>query len=238
MRALKILHLYPDRMNIYGDLGNIICLQKRLEWRGLGYEYHTNTVGERLNGHYDMIFMGGGQDRGQIAVGKDLQTKAQSLIDHIESGVPALTICGGYQLFGNYFLTQDSGKIDGIGVFDIVTKATELRMIGNVVCVNDELGTIVGFENHSGKTMLGKNSQPLARVLQGNGNDGESGYEGIQYKNAIGTYLHGPLLPKNPAIADYLLESALKRIDANIELSKLDDSLANAASVIAQNLQQ
>lgn len=238
MRAIQILHLYPDRMNIYGDLGNIICLQKRLEWRGLQFEYHTNTVGEKLNGEYDLIFMGGGQDKGQIAVGKDLQIKTSIINDHIESGVPALTICGGYQLFGRYFLTQDNLQIEGISVFDVVTKATEFRMIGNVVCVNDEFGTIVGFENHSGKTILGENSLPLARIITGYGNDGSSGYEGVIYKNAIGTYLHGPLLPKNPVIADFLLSKALTKIDASIRLEPLEDTLATTANMLAQKLNQ
>lgn len=238
MRAIKILHLYPDRMNIYGDLGNIICLQKRMEWRGLKYEYHTNTVGEKLSGEYDLIFMGGGQDKGQVAVGKDLQAKAKFISDHIESGTPALTICGGYQLFGKYFLTQSNQQIEGIGIFDVVTKATELRMIGNVVCVSDIFGTIVGFENHSGKTLLGENSLPLAKLVKGFGNDGESGYEGVIYKNAIGTYLHGPLLPKNPMLADFLIKQALTKIDSNVELKELDDTLTTAVRTIAQNLSQ
>jgi len=236
MRALRILHLYPDRMSIYGDIGNIICLQKRMEWHGLKYEYITNTVGEKLQGKFDLIFMGGGQDRGQIAVGKDLQGKNVHIRDHIESGVPALTICGGYQLFGKYFLTKDSGEIAGISIFDVVTKATELRMIGNVVCVSDEFGTIVGFENHSGATSLGKNAQPLARVIQGCGNDRESGFEGTIYKSAIGTYLHGPLLPKNPSLADFLISQAARKVDINFRLNKIDDSLAEQANVFAQKL--
>lgn len=238
MRAVRILHLYPDRMSIYGDIGNIICLQKRIEWLGLKYEYVTNTVGEKLDGKFDLIFMGGGQDRGQIAVGRDLQTKKELIRDHIESEVPALTICGGYQLFGKYFLTNDSGKIEGISVFNVVTKATQLRMIGNVVCVSDEFGTIVGFENHSGATELDETSQPLARVIQGYGNNGKSGFEGILYKNAIGTYLHGPLLPKNPSLADFLITQAAKNIDSNFQCKKIDDSLAMQANTFAQKLSQ
>ncbi len=238
MRAIRILHLYPDRMSIYGDMGNIICLQKRIDWQGLKYEYITNTVGEKLQGTFDLIFMGGGQDRGQIAVGSDLQTKKELIRDHINAGVPALTICGGYQLFGKYFLTNDSGKIDGIGVFDVVTKATELRMIGNVICVSDQFGTIVGFENHSGATELGESAQPLASVVQGYGNNGKSGFEGIIYQNAIGTYLHGPLLPKNPALADFLITQAGRNIDADFRLKKLDDSLAMQANSYAQKLPQ
>ncbi len=238
MRKLRILHLYADRMSIYGDLGNIICLQKRLEWRSIAYEYITNTVNEKLHGKYDLIFMGGGQDKGQVAVGKDLLTKKAYIKDLIESGVPALTICGGYQLFGKYFLTNDSGEIEGIDVFDVVTKATQLRMIGNVVSVSDKFGTIVGFENHSGATKLGEEALPLAKVIQGYGNDGKSGFEGILYKSAIGTYLHGPLLPKNPAIADFLLTQAIRRIDNNFQLKKINDNLAMQANVFAQNLPQ
>ncbi len=236
MRALRILHLYPDRMSIYGDIGNIICLQKRMQWHGLQTEYIANTVNEKLQGKFDLIFMGGGQDRGQIPVGNDLQTKKMLIKDHIESGVPALTVCGGYQLFGKYFLTKDSGKIEGISVFDVVTKATEVRMIGNVVCVNDEFGTIVGFENHSGATTLGEDAQPLARVTQGSGNDGTSGFEGIIYKNAIGTYLHGPLLPKNPMLTDFLITQSIQKIDSNFELKKIDDDIAMQANAFAQKL--
>ncbi len=238
MRKLRILHLYPDRMNIYGDMGNIICLQKRMDWFGLKHEYITNTVSEKLSGKFDLIFMGGGQDRGQIAVGSDLQTKQAIIKDHINSGVPALTICGGYQLFGKYFLTKDSGKIEGISVFDVVTKATELRMIGNIVCVSDEFGTIVGFENHSGATQLGDSAQPLAKVIKGYGNDGKSGFEGVIYKNAIGSYLHGPLLPKNPSLADFLIGTAARNIDKQFILKNIDDSVAMLANSYAQKLPQ
>jgi CobQ-like glutamine amidotransferase family enzyme len=182
--------------------------------------------------------MGGGQDKGQIAVGADLQSKAKIIKDHIESDTPALTICGGYQLFGKYFLPLSNQQIEGIGIFDVVTKATQLRMIGNVVCVNDEFGVITGFENHSGQTFLGENSQPLAKVTKGYGNTGKSGYEGVMYRQAIGTYLHGPLLPKNPALADFLLTQAIVKIEPNYQLKTLDDSLANRANTIAQNFRQ
>ncbi|MBA3679183.1 glutamine amidotransferase, partial [Candidatus Saccharibacteria bacterium] len=190
MKPIKILHLYPDRMNIYGDFGNIISLTNRMEWRKVSFEYHTSSIGNKLSLDYDLIFMGGGQDKGQIAVAKDLQTKSSVLHDHLMRDVPILTICGAYQLFGKYFITAEGNEIPGIGLFNVVTKATEYRMIGNIVISNDIFGEMVGFENHSGETELLHGASPLGRVIKGYGNTKTSNYEGVIEKNAIGTYLH------------------------------------------------
>src|SRR5206468_625039 len=141
MRALQIIHLYPDRMNIYGDFGNIIALQARLKWRGLTYTYHPVSVGEPLPKQVDLIFIGGGQDKGQIIVAEDLQTKKAQIRELIQASVPALTICGGYQLFGEYFMSNEYGELPGIHIFNAITKATDVRMIGNLEVETEKFGT-------------------------------------------------------------------------------------------------
>ncbi|MBI2798284.1 glutamine amidotransferase [Candidatus Saccharibacteria bacterium] len=225
-------------MNIYGDYGNIICLRKRLQWRGLDCEVAEVEAGEALPKNFDMIFIGGGQDRGQIRVAEDLQHKKHQLVEAVEDGLPALAICGGYQLFGDYFLSSDYGQLPGIGVFPVVTKATQTRMIGNVVLQSQAFGTLVGFENHSGATELYDNARPLGKVNKGYGNDPTKKFEGVIYNNGIGTYLHGSFLPKNPQVADHLLQIAATRRSNDLELSPLDDSLAKKAALIAQKRPQ
>lgn len=233
MRAVQIVHLYPDRMNIYGDFGNIIALQKRLEWRGLKHNYIPVTIGDKLPKQADIIFMGGGQDRGQILVAEDMQHKKSELYELVESGVPALTICGGYQLFGEYFMSGEYGELPGIHIFNVVTRATDTRMIGNLEVESEKFGKLIGFENHSGATELFDDAQPLGRVLKGYGNTPSSETEGIMYKNAIGTYLHGSFLPKNPVVTDFLLTQALYLQEPNFELEKLDDEIEHKARVAA-----
>ena len=227
MRAIKILHLYPDRMNIYGDFGNIITLQKRMEWRGIKSTYHPVSIGDDLKGDYDIIFMGGGQDRGQQLVAKDLLLKSDIIHDHARRGTPILAICGAYQLFGKYFVTSEGERLPGIGLFDLVTRASDQRMIGNLVVQNDVFGEMVGFENHSGETELLDGSLALGKVLKGFGNTSQSIGEGIIQGNSIGTYMHGSFLPKNPKVADFLIEKAVHKIEPNFVLKNLDDSLEN-----------
>ncbi len=234
MRPIKILHLYPDRMNIYGDFGNIICLQKRMEWRSILFEYHTRSIGEEINETYDIIFMGGGQDKGQLAVAQDLQLKSRVLHDHMKRDVPILAICGAYQLFGKYFITAEGEEIPGIGLFNAVTKATKHRMIGNITIQSEVFGKLVGFENHSGETELLEGVTALGKVIKGYGNAFDSKKEGILQGNAIGTYLHGSFLPKNPRVADFIIEKAIALQVPEFGLKPIDDWLENEAARIAQ----
>jgi len=245
---VKLYHLYPDAMNLYGDLGNVATIRKRCQWRNIDFEVVNVKIGDKVSfADADIIYMGGGQDRGQKIIQNDLQKRKLEIQGRIESGVAALTICGGFQLFGKYFKTKNSEEIPGIEVFDAYTVGGENRLIGNVVVditattskwvekfkyqsIQRPVTTLVGFENHSGLTTLGSNTEPLGTVIHGFGNKGDKGYEGGWYKNAIGTYLHGSLLPKNPWLADHLIEVALMyRYGSPIPLEKLDDSLEMAA---------
>ena len=230
---ITIAHLYPREMNIYGDMGNIITLVKRLQWRGYRAQVRALEIGEPFDWEaVDLVFGGGGQDSGQLAVGADLLTRGGALRDMAMAGVPMLLICGLYQLFGREFVTAAGKTIPGIGVFNAVTRAGSVRMIGNIV-VASEMGELVGFENHSGQTLLDRGQAPLGRTLKGSGNDPKSRYEGAMSGAAIGTYLHGPVLPKNPWLADHLLLSALQRRHGVETLEPLDDALELAAARIA-----
>jgi len=233
-RTITIAHLYPREMNIYGDMGNIISLVKRLEWRGYRAEVRQLEIGEAFDWEaVDLVFGGGGQDSGQLAVGADLVRHGAGLRDMVKDNVPMLVICGLYQLFGREFVTAAGDVIPGIGVFGASTRAGSVRMIGNVVAKNDELGTLVGFENHSGATKLDAGQQPLAKVSKGCGNNPKSGFEGAVSGEAIGTYLHGPVLPKNPQLADKLLLAALKRRHDVQKLEPLDGSFEQVAAKVA-----
>lgn len=242
--TLNICHLYPDLMDTYGDRGNIIALVKRCQWRGINVKTTSIRVGDSLStSNFDLFFFGGGQDRQQAIVGPDLQKKAKNLQKAIDGGSVLLSICGGYQLLQHYFKTLDGKIIKGIGLFDAYTLGSTIRMIQNLLIeINPDLQKeiksiyptiqlsnyptkLIGFENHSGKTFLGKNVQPLGKVLKGAGNNGEDGTEGAVYKNAFGCYLHGSLLPKNPHFADYLIVKALERRYGIVKLEPLDDSL-------------
>lgn len=234
---LTIGYLYGDYMNIYGDTGNIIALKKRAEWRGIEVKVKNISVGDRLEkGEADIFFFGGGQDQAQSLVASDLNSSGKGKIikEEIERGVPLLSICGGYQLLGEYYQPHKGPKLPGIGLFPAYTVASFDRMIGNIVTINNEQLTmnnyLVGFENHSGKTYLRKTAQPLGKVSKGFGNNGEDHTEGCIYKNAIGCYMHGSLLPKNPHLADWLLKKALEvKYGKKIELDSLDDALESAA---------
>lgn len=232
--TLNICHLYPDLMDTYGDRGNITTLTKRCQWRGIKTTVNHVSTGDKLDPEkYDIYFFGGGQDRQQIIVGKDLQSKAKNLKRAVEQESALLAICGGYQLLQNYFKTPDGTIIKGIGIFDAHTLGSTTRMIQNLLVeigpqLQKEIPSstyLIGFENHSGKTYLGKDLKPLGKVIKGAGNNGEDGTEGAIYKNAFGCYLHGSLLPKNPHFADYLITKALERRYGKTKLLPLDDSI-------------
>ncbi len=233
---LTIGWLYGATMNIYGDRGNVLSLVRRCTWRGIDADVVTVGAGEALSpGHCDIYFWGGGQDREQIPAAQDMQgPNGAFLRDEVADGAPLLAICGGYQLLGSHYRTGDGEELPGIGLVDAWTEAGPERAIGNVVVESDEFGTIVGFENHSGRTMLGPGVRPLGRVVVGRGNNGQDGTEGCRVQNVIGCYLHGALLPKNPVLADFLIGAALRRRYGVERLAELDDTLearARAAAV-------
>ncbi len=235
---LTIAHLYPDELNIYGDWGNIITLRKRLEWRGHTVEYHPVHVEEEYDfTHADIVFGGGGQDKGQIAAADDLQTRQENINAAIQDDTVFLAVCGTYQLFGEKFTTATGSELPGIGVFKAETHGSDNRLIGNIA-LQTEWGELVGFENHGGKTYLEAGQSALGRVMCGYGNNGEDRFEGALTKNVFGTYLHGPLLPKNPVFADELLRRALKRRGNAATLEPLDDSLAERAVEVAKTRPQ
>ena len=227
---LVIVHLYPREMNIYGDAGNVLTLVKRLQWRGYEAEVRAVEIGEPFDfSQADIVFGGGGQDRGQLIVGPDLVRRGEALRTAAADGLPMLLVCGLYQLFGRGFTTADGQELPGIAIFHATTHGGEERLIGNIVLESD-YGRLVGFENHSGQTILEPGQTPLGRVTKGYGNDAGSRHEGAVINNAIGTYLHGPILPKNPALADHLLLTALKRRHGITELTLLDDRREQAAA--------
>ena len=226
---LGICHLYPEALNLYGDRGNILCMKKRLEWRGIDVTVDGCDIGEKRDlTKYDLFFIGGGQDFEQEVLLSDLASgKADAIRSAVEDGKTFLTICGGYQMLGSYYETYDGKRCDFIGALDLYTLGSRQRMIGNYKfqCGPESGGSVVvGFENHSGKTWLGSGVQPLGKVLAGFGNNGEDGSEGARYKNVFGTYSHGPLLPKNPAFCDHILLTALQRKYGTADLPALDDS--------------
>ncbi len=234
---LVIAHLYPRDMNIYGDMGNIITLVRRLEWRGYEVEVRAVDVGEAFDfTKVDIVFGGGGQDSGQLIVGADLIGRASALHDAAANGTPMLMICGLYQLFGRGFTTIEGQEIPGLGIFHARTVGSQVRMIGNIT-LDTAYGELVGFENHSGQTLLEADQAPLGKVIRGYGNDERSGYEGAVTGSVIGTYLHGPVLPKNPALADHLIGAALNRRGVS-ELAPLDDTLERAAAATARRRPQ
>lgn len=229
---IQIVHLYPDLLNLYGDKGNIECLRKRLLWRGIEAEVIrcTNQDSSFDLTQADIIFVGGGSDRDQEIVCHKLLSKKEELKNYVETNGVLVAVCGGYQLLGKYYQTA-SAKIEGLHLLDIYTDAGSTRLIGNIVLESTLFPQkITGFENHAGRTFIGDHT-PLGKVCYGHGNNGETGYEGVLYKNVIGTYLHGPLLPKNPQLCDYILTCALKRKYADFQsLQPLDDTLENQAN--------
>lgn len=225
---LKLVHLYPLFLNIYGDIGNVKVLKNRCEWRGIDLEIEQVNIDDKLESGTDIYFIGGGQDRQQVEVSLEMQKNKSFFVDEYNNDSVFLGICGGYQLMGQYYQPHDAKRLDGIGILDAYTVAGSTRFIGNVSAKMDYLtpNTLVGFENHSGLTYLNGETKPIAEVVVGNGNNGQDRTEGARSKNAFGTYLHGSFLPKNPHFADYLIKLALKkRYNDDIELKLLDDTI-------------
>jgi lipid II isoglutaminyl synthase (glutamine-hydrolysing) len=239
---LRVLGLYPDQMNIYADRGNIIFLRRRCEWRGIDFVYGGAGQGESVDpGAHDLFYIGGGQDRDQRAVASDMvETKREALSEAVDDGAVLLAVCGGYQLLGeSYQLGEET--LPGLGLADLRTVREDgPRLIGNVA-IETELGgakrILAGFENHGGRTYLGSSARPLGRVVKGHGfgNNGGDGLEGVWEKNIVGTYLHGPLLPKNAWLADHLIELALeRRYGERPQLEPLADDFERAAEASAR----
>lgn len=211
-RIIDIVSLYPRDMNIYGDSGNVLSVQRRLELYGYEPRIHLYNQGDQWPEHVDIILGGGGQDTGQKKIIRDLFRRANLLRDLAADGTPILVICGLYQLFGEYFETIDGTRLPGIGVIGAYTVGQEARLIGNLTEISSQFGRIVGYENHSGQTYLREETEPLGHVTdEGCGNNGKDDTEGARVDNVIGTYMHGSLLPKNPAITDFLIETAVRR---------------------------
>lgn len=227
--SISIAYLYPDLLNIYGDFGNILTIKNRCLWRGIDVEIEEIKSGYRINPEkFDFYFIGGGQDTQQTLASLELMKNKERLFDAMNDGAVMLGICGGYQLFGKYYRPLSGEELSGIGLLDAYTVAGKKRLIGNISGVSSFLqdSTLVGFENHSGLTYLEGDTQPLMKVTKGFGNNGKDKTEGARYKNVFGTYLHGPLLPKNPVFADYLISLALKRkYKCEIPLMELDDDI-------------
>ena len=233
-KVINVGHLYPKQMNVYGDMGNIITLKYRLESRGIGFRYFAvDSLKEMKRVNLDIVIGGGGQDSNQDTVQSDIIKNSEILIQECNDGLVGLMICGMYQLLGNKFVTSEGSVIKGAGLLDIDTVAGRERLIGNVV-VDSSFGELVGFENHSGKTYLDDHVESLGRVVKGAGNNGEDGTEGVVYKNFFGSYMHGPLLAKNPRLADELIKRSILRKYNNVKLSGLDDALEYAAHKIAK----
>jgi CobQ-like glutamine amidotransferase family enzyme len=239
---IRVGHLYPDYLNIYADRGNIAVFERRAALRGHELEVTPLSLGDDVRpGEHDLLYIGGGQDREQALIAPDLAAKGPAIRDAVEAGAALLAVCGGYQLLGRGYLDRHGESLEGVGLFPHETVAGERRMIGDVLLETEfapgERKTIAGFENHAGRTRLDAGAEPLGRVVAGFGNDGESGYEGCRVGRAVGTYLHGPLLPRNPWLADWLLSQALGHAVGGhpSELAPLPDRLeAEAHAVSAQ----
>jgi CobQ-like glutamine amidotransferase family enzyme len=232
-------HLYPDYLNIYADRGNIAVLSRRAAWRGHELEVRSVSIGDPVQpGEHDLLYVGGGQDREQALVAQDLLGKAADVKEAAAEGAAVLAVCGGYQLLGRSYRDFHGVDLPGIGLFPFDTVAGDTRMIGDVLLECElEPGvrrTLAGFENHAGRTKLDPRAEPLGRVVAGFGNDGESGWEGCRVGRAVGTYLHGPLLPRNPWLADWLLAQALAhRLGEAPELTPLADELEDEAHAVS-----
>jgi CobQ-like glutamine amidotransferase family enzyme len=236
---LLVGHLYPDYLNIYADRGNIAVLARRAAWRGIELEVEAIGVGEPVRpGAHDLLYIGGGQDREQGLIASDLAAKGDGIKEAVAGGAALLAVCGGYQLLGRFYRERSGPELPGVGLFPHETVAGERRMIGDVL-LDCELEpgvreTLAGFENHAGRTRLDEGAEPLGRVIAGFGNDGESGYEGCRVGTAIGTYLHGPLLPRNPWLADWLLARAREHGGGEAEeFEELADELEHEAHAVS-----
>ena len=233
MKPIKLVHLYPREMNIYGDTGNVLVLRRRLEWRRLPVEIAPVAVGDLLPNDADVLLGGGGQDAAQGDIGADFASRGVQLRSMADDGVVMLAICGSYQMLGHEFITQEGRHIAGVGVLDVITRGQPQRLIGNNYVDTEDAGRLVGYENHSGLTDLGPGARPLGRTQPGRGNNGRDQTEGAVRDNVIGTYLHGPVLAKSPRFADDLLRRALARRGEPTDLEPLDDALADRAARVA-----
>jgi len=235
---IKICHLYPELLNLYGDRGNIIAFVRRCQWRGVDVTTREANLGDPVDfSDTDFLFLGGGSDREQDLIAGDIKRRRAELRSAIENGLVVLAICGGYQLLGQYYRTGDGRVIPGLGLLDFYTEAGGKRLLGNVVIevmLDGALVRVYGFENHSGRTFLGE-TEPLGKVLAGNGNNGCDGWEGARYKNVFCSYLHGPLLPKNAGLTDHLIALALKRRGLDLPLIPLDDRFEKRACRVLQD---
>ena len=235
---IRVAHLYPDYLNIYADRGNIAVLARRAALRGHSLEVTAVEPADELTpSGYDLVYVGGGQDREQALVAPDLAGRGEALRQAVATGTAVLAVCGGYQLLGRGYRGRDGSWLPGAGVFPLETVAGDKRLIGDVLLEAD-LGagittTVAGFENHAGRTLLDAGATPFGRVLAGHGNDGTSGLEGCRVEAAVGTYLHGPLLPRNPALADWLLGRALEHAGISGELEPLPDELERLAHAVS-----
>mgnify|MGYP000875509734 CR=1 FL=1 len=229
-QEITILQLYPDELNIYGDNGNLLALKKRLEWRGIIPNIILHNISDDFSNYQpDIILAGGGQESNLLKINDDLQKITPLLTKWIESGVSALFICGAYQFLGKVNQTTTKQILPATGMFNFETISEQERLVGNIVLKSSEFGEVVGYENHSGRTYLGKGLQPFGRVVKGRGNNGRDHSEGLRYKNLIATYLHGPILPKNPLVADFLIRKALQRRYGNDQLAPLEDTIELSA---------
>ena len=234
-QPITILQLYPNDMNIYGDHGNLLVLKRRLEWYGYEPVVIAYNVGDTLPKDVDIIVGGGGQDSGQEKIHADLMKIGPTLTKWAEADIPMLMVCGLYQLFGKFFKTSEEKTLEGIGILDVETFGTNERLIGNIITESDEFGVIVGYENHSGQTFLGKNAQPFAKTIKGAGNNSQDAHEGARYRNVIGTYLHGSILPKNPAVADFLIHTAVTKKYGDFSTDIIDDLFVDLARDVAKD---
>ncbi|MDR2538801.1 MAG: glutamine amidotransferase [Bifidobacteriaceae bacterium] len=240
-RFIKILHLYPKDMNIYGDHGNLLVLSKRAQWLGIQVQILDYNQGERFPTDFDLLIGGGGQDSGQSKVCFDLQRVAGSIKSAVDNGVPMLLVCGLYQLFGEFFKPIKGSTLPGIGVFPFSTVGQKTRMIGNVLARSREFGDLIGFENHSGNTVLDRSAVPLAhKILQGYGNNTDRLNEGCRIQNVVGTYLHGSMLPKNPQIADWMIGKVAQNRGWKLDFSNMQkpqhlDDWTNQARISAKS---
>ncbi|MDB5167179.1 MAG: Glutamine amidotransferase [Candidatus Saccharibacteria bacterium] len=228
-QTITILQLYPRDMNIYGDYGNALVLLRRLEWYGYTPRLIAYNPGDEFPSDVDIIIGGGGQDSGQGKIQADLLSIGSRLKKLADADVPMLMICGLYQLFGKFFKTSTDEIIEGIGLLDIETYGKSERLIGNIILESEQFGLLYGYENHSGQTYLGKKVKPLGSVRMGAGNNTADTFEGARYRNVIGSYLHGSLLPKNPQIADFLIETAVVKKYGEFSNDVIDDSFAMRA---------
>ena len=236
-KSLTILNLFGSQLSNFGDAGNLLVLRKRCKWRGIAVkqlDFEAGDSPEKCKGAH-LILSGGGTDRGLAQIKDDFLRIAPLLRSLVEEGVPALAVCTSYQLFGEYLETSEGKRLEGAGIFSLHTLRGIERQAGNIVISNSDFGELIGYENHSGLTFLHEGQEPLAQVVSGFGNNGKDGTEGARYKNALGTYLHGPLLPKNPQVADFLIAAALEYCSGEpVELPPLPDQWVTQALTAAK----